>query len=69
MLLLLQMLISLLRASPTNALNFGAIKTVYSVLDSLLGREAMFTSNRSSKSISNIVALNFGAVYIAASAL
>jgi hypothetical protein len=38
-----------LRASPTDALNFGAVKTVYSALDQRLGREAMFTSNRSSK--------------------
>jgi hypothetical protein len=37
------------RASPTDALNFGAAKTVCSALDPPLGREAMFTSNRSSK--------------------
>jgi hypothetical protein len=38
-----------LRASPIVALNFNAVKTVCSVLDPLLAREAMFTSDRSSK--------------------
>jgi hypothetical protein len=38
-----------LRASPTVALNFGAVKTVCSALDPLLAREAVFTSNGSSK--------------------
>jgi hypothetical protein len=38
-----------LRASPTVALNFGAIKTVFSALDPLLARKTMFTSNGNSK--------------------
>jgi hypothetical protein len=38
---------------PTSAVNFGAVKTVRSVLDQLLAREAMF---------SFFSALNFGAV-------
>jgi 3,4-dihydroxy-2-butanone 4-phosphate synthase len=38
-----------LRTSLTVALNFGDVKTVCSALDPFLAREAMFTSNRSSK--------------------
>jgi hypothetical protein len=38
-----------IRASLTDALNFGDVKTVCSALDPPLGREAMFTSNKSSK--------------------
>jgi hypothetical protein len=38
-----------LRASPTVALNFSGVKIICSALDPLLAREAMFTSNKSSK--------------------
>jgi hypothetical protein len=40
---------SLIRASPTDALNNSAVKALYSALYLYFAREAIFTSNRNSK--------------------